>query len=65
MYQQTTLTLAVMIVVFALSSWKLKSAEISMVITAIVGALVAGFGFPVRLLVEGTFTYLDLAMIFN
>jgi len=64
MYQQTTLTLAVMIVVFAISSWKLKSAEISMVITAIAGALVAGFGFPVRLLVEGTFTYLDLAMIF-
>jgi len=64
MYQQTTLTLAVMIVVFAISSWKLKSAEISMVITAIAGALVAGFGFPVRLLIEGTFTYLDLAMIF-
>jgi len=64
MYQQTTLTLAVMVVVFAISSWKLKSAEISMVITAIAGALVAGFGFPVRLLVEGTFTYLDLAMIF-
>ena len=64
MYQQTTLTLAVMVLVFAISSWKLKSAEISMVITAIAGALVAGFGFPVRLLVEGTFTYLDLAMIF-
>ena len=64
MYQQTIFTLVVMILVFAVSSWKLKSAEISMVITAIAGALVAGFGFPVRLLVEGTFTYLDLAMIF-
>jgi len=53
-----------MVAVFVLCSWKLKSPEISMVITAIVGALVAGFGFPVRLLVEGTLTYLDLALLF-
>lgn len=61
---QTTYTLAAMVVVFALSSWKLKSPEISMVITALVGALVAGFGVPIRLLVEGTLTYFDLALLF-
>ncbi|HNZ09483.1 MAG TPA: citrate transporter [Bacillota bacterium] len=61
---QTTYTLIAMVAVFVLCSWKLKSPEISMVITAIVGALVAGFGFPVRLLVEGTLTYLDLALLF-
>jgi len=53
-----------MVAVFVLCSWKLKSPEISMVITAVVGALVAGFGFPVRLLIEGTLTYLDLALLF-
>lgn len=35
-----------------------------MVVTAVVGALVAGLGFPARLLVEGSFTFLDLAFIF-
>lgn len=61
---QTTYTLVAMVIAFAISSWKLKSPEISMVITAIVGALVAGFGFPVRLIIEGTLTYLDLALLF-
>ncbi|HNV33934.1 MAG TPA: citrate transporter [Bacillota bacterium] len=61
---QTTYTLIAMVAVFVLCSWKLKSPEISMVITAVVGALVAGFGFPVRLLIEGTLTYLDLALLF-
>jgi len=64
MYTQTTIVMAVMVVAFALSSWKLKSPEISMVITALVGSLVAGFGLPVRLLVEGTLTYFDLALLF-
>lgn len=64
MYLQTMYTLAAMVVVFALCSWKLKSPEISMAITAVVGALVAGLGFPVRFVVEGMFTYLDLALIF-
>ncbi|HWP67814.1 MAG TPA: hypothetical protein VN437_00845 [Rectinemataceae bacterium] len=64
MYLKTSIVLAVMVVTFALSSWKLKSAEISMVIAAVVGALVAGLGFPVRILVEGLFTNLDIAMLF-
>jgi CitMHS family citrate-Mg2+:H+ or citrate-Ca2+:H+ symporter len=64
MYQETIITLLVMIIAYALSLWKLKSAEISMVIAAIAGAIAAGFGFPARILVEGTFTYIDLGLIF-
>lgn len=64
MYLETSIVLAVMAVVFALCSWKLKSPEISMVITAIAGALAGGLWFPVRLLVEGTFTYFDVGLIF-
>ncbi|EEX48186.1 MULTISPECIES: hypothetical protein [Jonquetella] len=64
MYAETSIVLAAMVVTFALASWKLKSPEISMVITAVVGALVGRLGFPVRLLVEGTFTYFDVAFTF-
>lgn len=35
-----------------------------MVIAAVVGAVAAGLGFPVRILVEGLFTNLDLAILF-
>lgn len=58
------MVLSVMVVVFALCSWKLKSPELSMVITAIAGALAGKLGFPVRLMVEGTFTYFDVGLIF-
>lgn len=61
---QTTYTLIAMVATFAICSWKLRSPEISMAITAVVGAVVAGFGLPARLLVEGTLTYFDLALLF-
>jgi len=64
MYLKTSMILVAMVASFTLSSWKLKSPEISMVIAAIVGALVAGLGFPVRILVEGLFTNLDIAILF-
>jgi CitMHS family citrate-Mg2+:H+ or citrate-Ca2+:H+ symporter len=64
MYLKVSIVLAAMVVTFALSSWKLKSPELSMVVAAIVGALVAGLGLPVRVLVEGLFTNLDLAILF-
>ncbi|HEY3382263.1 MAG TPA: hypothetical protein VGK32_10875 [Vicinamibacterales bacterium] len=63
-YVTTTYTLAAMVVTFVVCSWRLRSPELSMVITALVGALVAGLGFPAHLFVEGTFTFLDLAFIF-
>ena len=64
MYSETTMVLAVMVITFALASWKLKSPELSMGVTAIAGALAGGLGFPVRLFVEGTFTYFDVAFTF-
>ncbi len=63
-YATTSYTLAAMVVTFVVCSWRLRSPELSMVATAVVGALVAGLGFPAHLLVEGTFTFLDLAFIF-
>lgn len=63
-YVVTSYTLAAMVVTFVVSSWRLKSPELSMVVTAVVGAFVAGLGFPAKLFVEGTFTFLDLAFIF-
>ena len=63
-YVTTSYTLAAMVLTFALSSWRFRSPELAMVVTALVGALVAGLGFPARLIVEGTFTFLDLAFIF-
>lgn len=64
MYLKTSIVFAVMVASFIISSWKLKSPEISMVIAAVVGAAAAGLGFPVRVLVEGLFTNLDLAILF-
>ena len=64
MYLKTSIVFAVMVASFVFSSWKLKSPEISMVIAAAVGAIAAGLGFPVRVLVEGLFTNLDLAILF-
>src|SRR5512137_1692164 len=63
-YASTSFTLAAMVAAFVLSSWRFKSPELSMVVTALVGALVAGLGFPAGRIVEGTFTFLDLAFIF-
>ncbi|HPX16772.1 MAG TPA: hypothetical protein PL068_09415, partial [Petrotogaceae bacterium] len=64
MYLQTIITALVMVATFAIASWKLKSTELSIFITAIAGAIAGGFGFPVRILVEGWFTYFDVALIF-
>lgn len=65
----TLILLIVMIVTFILSSIKLKSPDISMVVAAIVLAIagviaVPSLGSPVRYLVEGLFVNLDLAMLF-
>ncbi len=61
---KTSIVLIAMVASFVISSWKLKSPEISMVIAAVVGAVAAGLGFPVRILVEGLFTNFDLAILF-
>ena len=65
----TLILLIVMIVAFVLSSIKLKSPDISMVVAAVVIAIVGTFMFPdlgnpTKYLVEGLFVNLDLAMLF-
>ncbi len=65
----TLILLIVMLIAFILSSIKLKSPDISMVVAAVVLAIagviaVPELGSPVRYLVEGLFVNLDLAMLF-
>lgn len=68
MYLSTSIILVAMVAAFVLSSIFLKSPDISMAITAVVGVLFGiGFGwtdsFP-RVLVEGLFVNLDIALLF-
>lgn len=65
----TLILLIIMLAAFILSSIKLKSPDISMVVAAVVLAVVGIFtipelGNPIRYLVEGLFVNLDLAMLF-
>ena len=65
----TLILLIVMIAVFVLSSIKLKSPDISMVVAAVAIAICGIFAFPelgspIRYLVEGLFVNMDLAMLF-
>lgn len=65
----TLILLIIMIAAFTLSSIKLKSPDISMVVAAVVIAICGIFmfpdlGSPIRYLVEGLFVNLDLAMLF-
>lgn len=69
MYLTTTILFAIMVASFVICSIKLKSPEISMAITGVIGALVGyfiidGMDFPVRVIVEGLFTNFDLAISF-
>lgn len=65
----TFILLLVMIATFVLSSIKLKSPDISMVVAAVVLAIAGVIAFPelgspIRYLVEGLFVNMDLAMLF-
>jgi len=62
-FTQTSIILGIIVIVFFLALQVFKmSPELSMIISAFVGALVAGFGLPIRHIVEGTFTYLDIIL---
>ena len=62
-FLQTSIILLVMVFVFVLALQLFKmSPELSMILSAFAGALTAGFGIPVRHIVEGTFTYLDIIL---
>lgn len=60
------IVLLVMIGTFLLSNFLLKlPVSISMVLGAVLGALVAGEGFPLRHFFEGTFVYIDTVLIIS
>lgn len=53
-----------MVVTFAAGCFALKlPVSISMVLSAVIGALVGGQGIPLRHLVEGTFSYVDTVLV--
>lgn len=63
MFLQTSIILGVIVVVYILALQLLKmSPELSMIISAFAGALAAGFGIPIRHIVEGSFAYLDIIL---
>ncbi|HPM95338.1 MAG TPA: C4-dicarboxylate ABC transporter, partial [Mesotoga sp.] len=65
MYFHAGLILAVIAVTFAVAKYFKLSVELSMLLAAIAAGIVhAGGAIPVRHLVEGSFTYLDVCLIF-
>ena len=60
------LVFIVMLGAFLLGNFLLKlPVSISMIMGAVLGALVAGEGFPLRHLFEGTFVYIDTILIIS
>jgi hypothetical protein len=64
MTASATIILAAMVAAFVIARLLKISTELAMFIAAVAGALVGGAGVPVRHLVEGAFTYLDICLIF-
>ena len=71
MYLQIGIILAVMVIAYALAKWKKLSVELSMLSAAVGGGIVGAFKStpPIsqlaRHLIEGTFTYLDVILVFS
>jgi len=71
MYLQTGIILAIMVIAYAIVNWKKLSVELSMLSAAVAGGLAGAFintppiGQLARHLVEGTFTYLDVILVFT
>ncbi len=70
-YLQTGLLLLLMVVAYAIAKWKKLSVELSIFISAVVGGLGGAISgvLPLielpRHLVEGSFTYLDVILVFS
>ncbi len=70
MYLQIGIILVVMVIAYAIAKWKKLSVEISMLSAAVAGGLAGAFtnsppiGQLARHLVEGSFTYLDVILVF-
>jgi TRAP-type C4-dicarboxylate transport system permease large subunit len=64
MFVHAGLVLSIMVLAFIVAKWAKVTTELSMAIAALAGALFHTKGIPVRHLVEGTFTYFDVCLIF-
>ncbi len=71
MYLQIGIIFFVMVAAYALAKWKKLSVEISMLAAAVAGGIAGAFtstpqiGQLARHLVEGSFTYLDVILVFS
>jgi len=71
MYSQIGIISLVMVAAYALAKWKKLSVEISMLTAAVAGGIAGAFtstpqiGQLARHLVEGSFTYLDVILVFS
>jgi CitMHS family citrate-Mg2+:H+ or citrate-Ca2+:H+ symporter len=64
MFTQAGIVLATMLAAYVAARLIRLSTELAMFAAAVGGALVAGFGLPVRHIAEGAATYLDINLIF-
>jgi len=64
MYTHAGMILAVIAIVFFVARWLKLTTELSIFAAALAGGIVHTGGIPVRHIVEGTFTYLDICIIF-
>jgi hypothetical protein len=64
MTASAALILAAMVAAYAVAKVFKISTELSMLAAALVGGIAGGAGLPVRHIVEGAFTYLDICLIF-
>ena len=71
MYLQIGIILAVMVIAYAVANWRKLSIELSMLAAAVAGGIAGAFiktpplGQLARHLVEGSFTYLDVMLVFS
>lgn len=64
MFAHAGLVLAVIVVAYLVANRLKLNTELSMFVAAIAGALAHGQGLPIRHIVEGSFTYFDVSLIF-
>lgn len=64
MYAHAWLIIGVMTATFIITRWFKLTTELAIFAAALAGGIVHTRGIPVRHLIEGTFTYLDICLIF-
>lgn len=64
MYAHAGMVLAVIVIAFGVARWLKLSVELSMFAAAIAGGVAHSKSLPIRHIVEGSFTYYDVCLIF-